>query len=157
MATWTTPPTWTVGEDITAVDLQAMSDDLTYLSDLIGGASTNSVATSQTTTSTTYVDLATVGPTVTLTTRTLALVIVTAFLENSAGTNDSRMSFAISGATTLAASDLTALRHVGTSGARMSTVALVALTAGSNVFTAKYKVSGGTGTFVNRDLIVVPL
>lgn len=157
MATWTTPPTWTVGEDITATDLQAISDDLTYLSDLIGSAATATVATSQTTTSTAYVDLATVGPTVTLTTRTKALVILTAYFENSAGANDCRMSFEISGATTLAASDANSIRHVGASGTRMSAAALVTLNAGSNVFTAKYKVSAGTGTFINRDLIVVPL
>ena len=31
------------------------------------------------------------------------------------------------------------------------------LTAGSNTFTAKYRVDASTGTFVNRNIIVIPL
>lgn len=153
---YTTPPTWSVGEDITATDLQILSDDITYLSDLIASASTNTVSTSETTTSTSYTNLATTGPSVTLTTRTKVLVIMTATLSNSAA-NDTRMSVDVSGATTTAASDGNALRYVGTTTARMSVAALLTVTAGSNVFTAKYKVSAGTGTYANRDIIVVPL
>jgi hypothetical protein len=31
------------------------------------------------------------------------------------------------------------------------------LTPGSTTFTAKYDVTGGTGTFANRSIVVVPL
>jgi predicted secreted protein len=62
------------------------------------------VATSQTTTSTSYTGLAT-SQTVTVTTGTKALVLLHARINNSNSGNSSRMSFAVSGATTMAADD----------------------------------------------------
>ena len=72
------------------------------------------------------------------------------------------MGFAISGATTRAASDTQAFsvrgRQPGSLAAQGSaTFYVTGLTAGSTTFTAKYDVTGGTGTFVNRTIIVVPL
>jgi hypothetical protein len=75
------------------------------------------------------------------------------------------MSFAVSGASTVAASDIRSLaREHGTSSStgyiQASAVYVVTgLTNGSNTFTAKYRVSGTTGTdaFANRSIIVVPL
>lgn len=156
MATWTTPPTPTVGGKITAAVGQVLSDDLTYLYDYLGSGGTDFIATSQTTASTAFTNLATVGPTVTVTTRTLALVIISATLSNSAA-NDTRMGFTVSGATTAAASTANAIRWVGTNTNRCSFVKLIVLTAGSNTFQAKYAVSAGTGTFLDRELSVVPL
>ena len=125
----------------------------------VPSSATATVATSQTTTSTSYTDLSTAGPAVTLTTGTKALVIVSAHLTNS-GEQRSYMSFAVSGATTLAAADtrslmryITALQELGMSFA----VILNGLTAGSNTFTAKYRVGGGTGTFYNRDINVIDM
>lgn len=116
-----------------------------------------SVATSQTTTSTSYTDLATVGPTLTVTTGTQALVWFAALISNS-GANSSRMSCAVSSASSVAANDAWAAINVGTSALRFASVHLfTGLTAGSNIFTAKYDVSAGTGTFVNRELAVIPL
>jgi len=61
------------------------------------------VATSQTTSSATYTDLATAGPAVTVTTGTKALVIVTTAFRDTGGTNNlAWMSYAVSGATTVA-------------------------------------------------------
>lgn len=115
------------------------------------------IATSQTTTSTTYADLATVGPSVTITTGTQALVWFGALISNS-GANSSRMSVAVSSASTVAASDAWAAVNVGTSANRIfSAHMFTGLTAGSNIFTAKYDVSAGTGTYVNRELFVIPL
>src|SRR5215471_3152234 len=118
------------------------------------------VATSQNTASTTYVDLGTVGPAVTLETGTQALVTVGATMTNGTINDGAAMSFAVSGATTLAAADANAvyLQNVA-SGQNFgySFVSLVTgLTAGSNTFTAKYRaVTGGTATFVNRNIVVV--
>jgi hypothetical protein len=122
------------------------------------------VATSQTTTSTSYTDLATAGPAVTVTIPSSgkALVTLTGSLTNNANAAQSNMGFAVSGATTQAASDTQAL--VVKSGGNQfilvqgsATFFLSGLTPGSNTFTAKYRVSAGTGTFVNRTIIVVPL
>lgn len=117
------------------------------------------VATSEDTTSTSYTDLATVGPAVTATTGPRALVVVRTATSNS-GTGSSRMSYEVSGASTVAASDTQCVGVFGTAGtgALASDVSLVTgLTAGSNTFTAKYRVSSGTGTFSTRRITVFPL
>jgi hypothetical protein len=117
------------------------------------------VETEQNTTSTSYTDLTTAGPAVTITTGTKALVILTTegFLTSG---NVQYMGFAVSGATTISTSDDTALNYQNGSGnqTRASCVTrLSSLTAGSNTFTAKYKVNGGTGYFAKREIIVIDL
>ena len=61
---WSTPITHAVGDILTTTDWNISSIHLTFL----GGAACATVTASQTTTSTSYTDLATVGPAVTLTT-----------------------------------------------------------------------------------------
>ena len=127
------------------------------------GTTANTVATSQTTTSTTYTDLATTGPAVTVTIPASgnALVILTASQSDGTNNQGAYMAFAVSGATTRAASDTTARivkNGTGSSAVQGSaTFFVTGLTAGSNTFTAKYRVTGGTGTFLNRTIIVIPL
>jgi hypothetical protein len=123
-------------------------------------SATATVGASQTTTSTTYTDLATSGPAVTLTTGTKALVIISARMSHGTTQDDRypRMSFAVSGATTTSASDTYALIGGGTAPRQRSFVGLVTVTAGSNTFTNKYSVSeGGTSTFSNRQITVIDL
>jgi len=121
------------------------------------------VTTQQTTTSTSYTDLTTSGPAVTVTTGTKALVIVTAQSRNNLGAEFCRISYAVSGATTIAADDSFAINwqqpQDGTFAQqiRTSVASVVSLTAGSNTFTLKYKVSNGTGTFLNRAIFVINL
>jgi hypothetical protein len=68
------------------------------------------------------------------------------------------MSFAVSGASTVPASDDRALVVAGNDLVRASATSLVTgLTAGSNTFTAQYRVNQGIGTFQVRDIIVIPL
>jgi hypothetical protein len=73
------------------------------------------------------------------------------------------MGFAISGATVRAASNTQAFSVVrgGSQGniavQGSATFYVTGLTPGSTTFTAKYDVDGGTGTFVNRTIVVVPL
>lgn len=118
------------------------------------------IATSQSTTSTTYTDLATVGPNTTVDTGTLALVMVSAAVSNGTGAASSFMSYAVSGATTVAAVTTRALRVDGIAGGniiRATSVSTVPLTPGSNTFTAKYAVgAGSTGTFSDRSMQVIP-
>jgi hypothetical protein len=121
------------------------------------------VDTSQTSTSTSYADLATVGPAVTVTSGTSALVIVGARMSVAGTSSTGYMSFAISGATTVAASDTFSMNESSGSGTFLDGVGqsyasvITGLNAGSNVFTAKYRVTGNTGTWLNRQIIVVPL
>jgi hypothetical protein len=120
-----------------------------------------SVSTSQSTSSGSYVNLSTVGPAVTVTTGTRALVIVSASIQNNS-TNSSYVGIAVTGATSIAATDDQALRTRDSSGGaaemQMSYAYLfTTLTAGSNTFTAKYRTNGGTSTYRNRTMTVLPL
>jgi hypothetical protein len=114
------------------------------------------------TNSTTWTDLSTPGPSVTVNiTSGKALVILTAYIGND---NDyaSYMSFAVSGSSTVTPSWAYSLIHENTTtsvgGIRASaTFVMEGLTNGSNTFTAKYCVDGGTGMFGGRSIIVIPL
>lgn len=118
-------------------------------------------ATAETTGSATYVDLATVGPVVTVTTGANALLIFGAATSNNTGGQSTAMSVAISGATTLAASDAYNLQIVSPAAGNLtsasSSVLIPGLTPGVNTFTCKYRVSANTGTWANRSLVVFPL
>jgi len=123
------------------------------------------VATSQTTTSTSYTDLTTAGPAVSVTIPASgnALVIVTAKASNSGTDNDNLIGFAISGNTSVAASDARSLL-VGTIGGNSNprakiqasaTYLVTGLTSGTGyTFRAKYRAIGGTCTFTDRNIIV---
>lgn len=120
------------------------------------------VDTDQSTTSSTYTDLATSGPAVTLTTGTKVLVIVSAYVYQNTVSKNSYMDFAISGATTRSASDTTALtlRRGANDDVNFasSRVSRLTVTAGSNTFTAKYKTqASGTAGFLNREICVIDL
>jgi hypothetical protein len=119
------------------------------------------VSTAETTASTTYTDLTTVGPSATVTTGTQAYVIVTARQANNTATAECYTSFTISGATpTVAASDTFAsfFQAPSVNGANRASAAILVtgLTAGSNTFKMQYRVSAGTGTFSARQLAVIP-
>ena len=115
------------------------------------------VTTGQTTTSASYADLTTVGPVVTVTTGTQAIVgLYCSFFNSGSFTNWA--SFEISGATTAAALDSTSVSLLINSYVNLgATFLYTGLTAGSNTFQMQYKVNGGTGTFANRRLFVIPL
>jgi hypothetical protein len=121
------------------------------------------VATSQTVSSATYTDLATAGPAVTITTGTKALVIVSCLHTTATNIGDAGfMSFAVSGATTISASDAYASMNKAYNAtnptSRQSAVTrLSTLTAGSNTFTAKYRNTGNTNGFANREICVINL
>ena len=113
---------------------------------------TAAVATSQTTGSASFTDLATSGPAVSLVTGTTCFVTIGGNLSNS-GTGFSEMSFAISGATTAAASAATGLASGGASTSAFigtATYLVTGLTPGVNTFTCKYLAGSGTSTFSAR-------
>ena len=118
----------------------------------------NYVSANQATTSTSYTDLAT-SQSVTITTGTKALVMVSMFSYNGTANQSDYMSFAVSGATTIAADDQYAacVANDTNTGSVSTRASIVTLTAGSNTFTAKFKVQGGTGQFTTRYLIVIDM
>jgi hypothetical protein len=127
--------------------------------DVLGtGALTASVATSQTTTSTAYADLATVGPSVTVTIGANGLALVIVGADQLDGTGYCVTSFVASGANTIAASDARALINAtNVEIAASKVILLTGLTPGATTFKLQYRVTAGTGTFLNRDIAVIPL
>lgn len=130
---------------------------------LATGAQQALVATSQTTTSTSFTDLATTTDTVTATigANGLALIIISAKINNTDSAAGGFVGVAISGANTVAASEANSLNLRNSTGAPDSqtswTYLHTGLTPGSTTFKLKYRVTAGTGTFTNRRIMVIPL
>lgn len=127
-------------------------------------ADSSNVATSQNFAGTSFGDMGTVGPSVTVTVGVngIAVVILTCNLANDTGTARSIAGYVVSGANTVAASDTQAIWSAQVSGAtapnQMSSVYLLkGLTAGSTTFKMQYRVTAGTGTFQNRYIAVLAL
>lgn len=115
---------------------------------------------SGTTTSTTFTDLsgASAGPSITIEHGPNVLVIVRGSLENT-GAGSARMAYTLSGANSLAAADNRGAHIFGVANVNLgaSDVSLLnSLTPGTSTFTAKYRVSSGTGQFSARRIIVMP-
>jgi hypothetical protein len=106
-----------------------------------------------------YGDANTPGPAVTVQTGASVLLTVSAYMQGSVSTDYQWASAAVSGATTLAASDSWALRMQPggsfTIGAVSKTHRIDGLTPGVNTFTMKYKNNGGTRTCGYRTISVV--
>lgn len=178
---WTAPFTAVSGSVFTAAQFNlSVRDNLnetapakaTTSGTMIVGAGSNAIAerfptenflvTSDSTSSTALGDLSgSNGPAVTVDTGTKAVVIVSCDLANSTTGQAARASYEVSGATSVTASDAWALRSMAqatTNNCQMSMASLqTGLTVGSNTFTMKYRTSGGTATFANRRILVIPL
>lgn len=123
--------------------------------------------TAQSTTSTSYTSLSSAGPSVgTTVVGTTATVFWTVAMGNTTATLSNYVSVAVSGASSVSASDTWAISTDGVNAAATSTDNLVrmagvhrftGLTAGWNIFTMQYKVTGGTGWFSNRNIIALGL
>jgi len=120
------------------------------------------VGATEGTASTTYTDLTTVGPTVTVTTGTSALVAITSGMAQSAVGGYCNASVAVSGASTIAPG--TNVLNFRSGAANQQLVAshfsqMTGLTPGSNTFKMQYNAgsASGTATFFNRNLLVIPL
>jgi hypothetical protein len=178
---WTAPMTFVASTPLTAAQLN------TYLRDnmleteaakatALGGVfvangpnsivervmGSHNIETAEDTSSTTYTDLETVGPTLTLTTGTRALVFISCQMSVDLNAVTANMTVAVSGKTTIAASDTASLQIDGMGAAdkiaRIGTSNYIDdLVPGENTFTCKYKcLSGQTATFANRSLTVIP-
>lgn len=123
--------------------------------------SNDNVGTAQSTTSTSYTDLDTVGPSVTRDTGPVALVFWAAQVTGATAGSVAYVGVEISGATTASPSDNDALIQeisVANDTYRIGMCrAFTTLTAGTNTFTLKYRSGGGQEvTFRRRSLFVVP-
>lgn len=143
----------------------ALANAIVTPSNLATGAQSASVATSQATSSTSFVDLTTPGPAVTVDigANGMALVIVSRFGDS--GTVGARptMGFDVSGNNTIAPSNAQSVWHSVATGASRGMISgvylLTGLAAGSTTFTAKYKndTAANSVTFQDRHIAVIPL
>lgn len=121
---------------------------------------TAAVATTESTASSSYTDLATVGPAVSMNTMTRALVTVSCTMAALGAAESGFMTFAVSGASTVAAASSRALELGGAGGTNTvwkasCVILLTGLVPGINVFTAKYRVALGSNVdFASRTIIV---
>jgi hypothetical protein len=130
----------------------------------VAGITGATVSTSQTITSTTYTDLTTTGPSVTVTVPSSGIVMVTLTAKIGTNTNGAvgTMGFALSGSNTAAASDTQALwparLNSGDFAQGSATFLVTGLSAGSTTFTSKYRVvTAATISYANRSIIVTPV
>lgn len=121
--------------------------------------SESSVSASGVVSSTSYV-LVTGGPVVSLTCGPAALISIGCVLSNDTTGSNTYTTYQIGGATSVAASDSWLLgqsasganRTMGASRVKLHT----GLTPGATNFTMYYRVSGGNGTFQDRQIAVIP-
>lgn len=176
---WTTPLTAVSNASLTAAQWNAsVRDNLlttapalaTAAGNLFVSSGANSLAqrvpasdtinTSQTTTSTSYVDLATVGPQTNSVVSDIRVITwSTAQFNNGGASNESIVGILISGATSTAPDDNISLDNQSASAFSDITATRVTrwtVTAGTNNFRQQYRVTAGTGTFRRRSLVTLP-
>lgn len=117
------------------------------------------VTTAESTNSTTFTNLATTGPAVTLVTGTSVAVrmVATGYMTSGSAAGSNIMSVDVSGATTTAASDANSgLCSPATATGRfvLYRTVILTVTAGTNTFTAKYRTDSGTHTWERRAIEV---
>lgn len=144
--------------------LTAMINNAAVTADKLStGAAASDVATSETTTSTSYTGLTTPqAVTVTVGANGLLLVEFGCRMSQSATGNASRASVALSGGNTVASSDNYACYQRSTSSTAEIAQAnrsklFTGLAAGSTTVTMQFKVAAGTGTYLDRTLLAIPL
>ena len=153
---------WATGQSVAASDMNNIANAINAL---VNGPAKGYAAAGETTTSTTYTDLPTTTDQVTVTIGQsgVALVFMSASLTGSVAGNAPVMSFAVSGANTIAAAvganamlyQAAGAGYIGQFGVM---VPLAGLAAGSTTFKLKYVVGGaaGTSTFQYRRITVIP-
>lgn len=149
-----------------SVDTAALADDAVTFAKVDEStfpATTDAeVSAVETTTSLSFTDLTTVGPSVTMTPPASGKVKVHLYcgMLNSVAGTLSYMGVDVSGGNTVAASNPKAISNDGTLTRRLgATFLFTGLAAASTTFTAKYKTGTGasTATFRDRQIIVEPV
>ena len=163
LAGWPSPPEGAVSY-LRDTDLLYTFSGSSWVSVGLAAAVSATVATGQASSSTTYTDLATVGPVVSLVTGTKVLVTISVAFNVPTANSTAYVAVAVSGATTIAAADangagpVSLIVSTANNGVLARTFALAGLTPGTNTFTLKYKLLGAVSTtFLNRDLTITPM
>lgn len=177
---WTTLPSYTDGNVLTAAQVLAIRDNINETApakfsaagQILVSTTANAGAArtptgdiytgggSDTTASTSFVGL-TGSPSFGVGTGTKAIVMHGAQLTVDTAGARALASYEISSATAVSAADTWAAAHDVSSAGRVMKASMVymhtGLTSGTNIFTGRYRVTGGTGTFTLRSIVVFPL
>ena len=157
---WANPRTYVTGEIVTAAHLNETRDNLLSLDSFLGQGIVNFAedATGATTVSSTSYAADSPAVAVTCTTGTSAWLEAQASVEGPTGAV-LNMSYAVSGASTIAAADARSQRIIGNANAVDITLTrkVTGLTAGSNTFTLHWKVASGSAFPNYRRLAVFPI
>jgi hypothetical protein len=122
----------------------------------------DSVLTNQSTASTTYADLTTAGPLVSVAHGVTAMVSIAAWMANDTSGARSLMSYRLSGSNTVAAVDDSAAAFNPQTGSASIFVCCArtwlqtGLSAGTDQFRSVYRVTAGNGSFQTRSIVVMP-
>lgn len=180
---WTTLPTYTNGNVLTDAQLNAIAANInetaaakvTASGQLVVSTGPNTLAarsvganrvtggSQQTTNGTLGDNLTTVGPTVTVSTGSAVLVTLTSYIMSTTAQGGGWMGYAISGATTIAASTDRSLRLMSDVASVRSRASAVnwqtGLNVGSNTFKAQYATvtAPQVADFDEREIAVLPL
>lgn len=177
---WTAPMTAVAGATFTAAAFNAhVRDNLqetapakaTAPSQLFVSTGPNAIATrvptsayvgtQESTTSTSYTDLTTTGPSVTVTTGTIAIVAFSASQSNITADSACLSSVGVSGASSVLPSDTWCILTDGVAAGNFvrygMTHVFSGLVPGSNTFTMKYRAGSSTARFQYREISVIPL
>ena len=142
----------------TDTDMMAIWNGSAWVSLTPKSATVNAL---ESTTSISYTNLTTSGPSVTVATGSKALVTITATIDSNGSVGGTQVyaGFDVSGASTVAAGDNEALNHRlgGSFVTQSGTFLITGLTGGNNVFTMKYKSGDGsvTARYQRRNITVV--
>ena len=118
------------------------------------------IATAQSSSTASFIDLATAGPTVTVDTGSHALVLFKAHVEHTVTNAVSAISFQVSGATTISSTFNQSAQVDGVvlgNKPSMCGFKYVSLTPGTNTFKLQYYTGAATATFELREIVVIPL
>lgn len=175
---WVTPPTFVAGNVLTAAQLNILSGDLnetapgkaTAAGQIFVSTAANAVAArtmghgnvsgaAQGTTSLSYVDLTTVGPSVTITTGATALAIISCEMSNDTINGYCEITYGLNGAAPATSNTLRSVSAIANARESASRAIWVSgLTPGSNTFKLMYRAqAGGTASFNFRDLVIMPI
>lgn len=179
---WSTPPTYTSGNVLTAAQMNAISANLnetapakaTTSTSYFVGSSANAIQERQfqvaravapeTTPSTSYTELAT-QQRITVSSGEVALVVLTARLYVGTAGETALNSVVVSGSSSIAADDSYALmqqsstvnNRIRASAVTLFTNANMGLNSGSNLWKSVYRTTAGTLTAADREFVIMPM
>lgn len=177
---WTAPATFTDGNVLSAADMNTFLRD--NMLETMPGKATGQlrhyiadganriierqivkeyIEVADVTSSTSYGDLGTVGPSITLVASQAVLVFWTMYVENNTAGATNCSSIDVSGATVSGPADSKALMipiYTADKGRQVGMADIIAgLAPGTHTFKLQYRVDSGTGKFAKRSLIVIAL